>query len=108
MRITTDQEAFIVMSDQNFTGRRLYASSETTIIRMSINPGGGIEAHSAELDMEFYVISGRGIFSVGEQSAEAVAGSLVESPAGIPHGIRNPGPESLELLAIKNGSAQES
>ena len=108
MRITKVQDAFIVMSDQNFTGRRLYASDETAVIHITINPGGAIEPHSAELDMEFYVASGRGIFSVGDQVAEATQGCLVESPAGVAHGIRNPGPEPLEILAIKNGRAQEA
>lgn len=108
MRVVRVEEGFVVMSDENFTGRRLFASSEASVIHMTLNPGGSIAPHAAELDMEFFVLEGRGIFSVGSESAEASAGSLVESPAGVPHGIRNPGPGALKVLAIKNGGAVES
>lgn len=44
-------------------------------------------------------------FDIGGETAIAEAGSLVESPSGIPHGIRNLGPGPLRLLAIKNGKS---
>jgi quercetin dioxygenase-like cupin family protein len=103
MRITKIEEGFVVMNDEAFTGRRLYDSAATTVIHMTVNPGRSIEPHAAPMDMEFYVLEGRGIFSVGEETADAGPGALVESPKDIPHGIRNPGPGSLRLLAIKNG-----
>jgi mannose-6-phosphate isomerase-like protein (cupin superfamily) len=106
MKTTRLEDGFVVMSDRNMTGRRLYASAEATIIHMTINPGGAVEPHSAEVDMEFFVLSGEGRFLVGEDSVLAGPGTLVESPAGIPHGIANVGEEPLLLLAVKNGKGR--
>lgn len=106
MKVTNIEEAFIVMQDQRMRGRRIYASDAATVLHMEIHPGREIEPHSADVDMEFYVISGTGRFSVGDEAAEAGPGNLVESPAGIPHGIVNTGPAPLELIAIKNGRKQ--
>lgn len=103
MRTTRIDEGAIVMSDERMTGRRLYASPAAAIIHMTVNPGQEVLPHSADVDMEFFVIAGRGRFSVGGESAAAEPGTLVESPAGIPHGIANVGEGPLELLAFKNG-----
>jgi quercetin dioxygenase-like cupin family protein len=85
------------------TGRRLYASGEAVVIHIAIEPGRAIEPHAAPVDMEFFVLEGSGLFTVGGESAEAGPGALVESPRNIPHGIRNTGPGPLRLLAVKNG-----
>ena len=49
-----------------------------------------------------FVLEGRGIFSLGEESTEAGPGILLPSPRGVPHGMKNPGPGLLRVLAIKN------
>ncbi len=108
MNVTSLDEAFIIMQDSRMRGRRLYASDGATIIHMTIHPGQAIAPHAADVDMEFFVIAGNGRFSVGDESADAGPGTLVESPAEIPHGIMNTGSTSLELLAIKNGKGRSS
>jgi mannose-6-phosphate isomerase-like protein (cupin superfamily) len=52
--------------------------------------------------VEFFVLEGRGSFTLGEESTEAGAGSLLPSPRGVPHGMKNAGPGILRVLAIKN------
>ena len=122
MKVTRFDEAFIVMQDSRMTGRRLYASDGATIIHMTIHPNQEIAPHTADVDMEFFVIAGSGRFSVGGESADAGSGRfsvggesadagpgmLVESPADIPHGIANTGSIPLELLAVKNGKGRPS
>jgi mannose-6-phosphate isomerase-like protein (cupin superfamily) len=102
MKAIKVDEGFVVMEDGSFTGRRLYESPEAALIHLTIHPGRAIEPHVAPVDMEFYVLGGRGVFSVGDESIEAGPDTLVESPRGIPHGIANPGPPPLRLLAVKN------
>ncbi len=104
MKITKIEDGFVVMSDEAFTGRRLYASPGATVIHMTVRPGKAIEPHAADVDMEFYVLEGKGLFTVGPESAEAGPGELVESPKGVAHGIRNEGTGELRVLAIKNGA----
>ncbi len=103
MKTTRLDEAFVVMSDERMTGRRLYASPSAVIVHMTVHPGREVEPHSADVDLELFVISGKGRFSVGDESAQAGPGDLIECPADMPHGIVNMGEGPLELIVIKNG-----
>jgi mannose-6-phosphate isomerase-like protein (cupin superfamily) len=102
VKTTRLEDGFVVMSDENMTGCKLFASSEVAIIHMTIHPGGAVTPHSAAVNMEFFVIAGQGRFSVGDDEVLAEPGTLVESPANVPHGIVNVGKEPLVLLAVKN------
>jgi mannose-6-phosphate isomerase-like protein (cupin superfamily) len=101
MKVTRLEEAPIVMSNEDFTGRRLHAFPFAALIHMAVNPGRRIEPHAAEVDMGFFVVRGIGLFRIGGEEAVAEAGAFVESPAGLPHGISNLGDETLELVAVK-------
>jgi mannose-6-phosphate isomerase-like protein (cupin superfamily) len=102
MRITRIEEGFSVMEDEDMAGKRLYASPGATIIHITIHPGRAIEPHATPVDMEFFVLEGRGLFTIGGEEAEAGQGSLVEGPKNLVHGIRNLGEAPLRVLAIKN------
>jgi len=66
-----------------------------------IEPGAAIKPHIHEREAEtFYVLSGRGICTLGEEEIEFVPGSCGYAPAGTVHGMRNEGDEPLELVAI--------
>jgi len=56
-----------------------------------------VHAH-AGADKFYFVIGGRGSFTVGEEVRTVEAGSVVIAPAGIPHGVTNSGAERLSLL----------
>lgn len=56
-----------------------------------------VHAHTGA-DKFYFVLAGRGHFTVGEEQKTVEAGSLVIAPAGIPHGVANDGPERLSLL----------
>jgi mannose-6-phosphate isomerase-like protein (cupin superfamily) len=106
MKTTRLEDAPIVMSNEDFTGRRLHAFPSATLIHMTVNPGRGIEPHAADADMGFFVVRGIGLFRIGSEEAVAEAGAFVESPALIPHGIMNLGEGPLDLLVVKaSGSA---
>jgi pimeloyl-ACP methyl ester carboxylesterase/mannose-6-phosphate isomerase-like protein (cupin superfamily) len=49
-------------------------------------------------DEGFYVVAGTARFTVGEESYDAPAGTLVMIPPGAPHTFANPGAEPLVLL----------
>lgn len=56
-----------------------------------------IHAHNGA-DKIYFVVEGRGRFTIGDDEYEAGAGMLVTAPAGVPHGVSNPGPDRLSLL----------
>jgi quercetin dioxygenase-like cupin family protein len=54
-------------------------------------------AHSGA-DKFYFVLEGRGKFTVGDEEKDAAAGSLVVAPSGVPHGVTNNAHERLSLL----------
>ena len=46
----------------------------------------------------YYVLAGEGEFLVGEERRRLGPGHAVLAPAGVVHGVANPGPERLTLL----------
>ena len=58
-----------------------------------------LHAH-AGLDKVYAVVEGRGEFLLDGRSIPMEAGRLLVAPEGVPHGIRNTGPDRLIVLAI--------
>jgi quercetin dioxygenase-like cupin family protein len=56
-----------------------------------------IHAH-AGADKFYFVLTGRGNFTIGDDENIAESGTLVVAPAGVPHGVTNTGDERLSLL----------
>ncbi len=56
-----------------------------------------VHAHDGA-DKFYFVLEGRGRFTVGEQEQQLEAGALVMAPAGVPHGVSNAGDSRLSLL----------
>jgi mannose-6-phosphate isomerase-like protein (cupin superfamily) len=52
----------------------------------------------ADADKFYFVLEGRGRFTVGEEERDAETGALVVAPAGIEHGVTNTGAARLSLL----------
>lgn len=49
-------------------------------------------------DKFYFVLEGMGSFTVGDQTVPCSPGVLVLAPAGIDHGVKNPGPQRLVFL----------
>lgn len=63
-------------------------------------PGGGPRLHSHPYAETFIIREGRGLFTIGDQEIEAVAGQILVVPAGVPHKFTNLGPGALESIDI--------
>ena len=62
-----------------------------------------VHAHQGA-DKVYFVLEGRGRFTIGDKVEEAATGTLILAPAGTPHGVVNTGAERLSLLvAISSG-----
>jgi quercetin dioxygenase-like cupin family protein len=92
----------IIKDDSGVLARSIYSSSEAMIVHIAVAPGGFVKPHVTPVDMEFFVLEGSGSFSLGEETTVAGAGTLIPSPRGVPHGMKNPGPGVLRVLAVKN------
>jgi len=52
-------------------------------------------------DELFYIVAGRGQFTVGNDQAMVDAGSAVYGPANVPHGIVNSGNEQIIMVSVQ-------
>lgn len=57
-----------------------------------------LHAHAGQ-DKLYYVIAGSGVFLLDGRELAMEAGDMLVAPEGVPHGIRNPGPDRLLVLA---------
>lgn len=102
MKTTKIEEGRILKNDSGTLARAVYSAPEAMIVHIEVQSGGFVAPHVTAVDMEFVVIEGRGSFSLGDESVEAGPGTLIPSPRGLPHGMRNPGPGVLRVLAVKS------
>jgi quercetin dioxygenase-like cupin family protein len=102
MKKTAIDEGRIIKDDSGVLARVVYSAPEAMIVHIAVGPGGFVAPHVTPVDMEFFVIEGEGTFILGEESTEAGAGTLIPSPRGVPHGMRNAGPGILRVLAVKS------
>ena len=56
-----------------------------------------VHAHTGA-DKFYFVLSGTGIFTVGDEQTTLGDGMLIVAPAGVPHGVSNASDERLSLL----------
>ncbi len=56
-----------------------------------------VHAH-ADADKFYFVLTGGGSFTVGDDERTVESGAVVIAPAGVPHGVTNTGAERLSLL----------
>jgi quercetin dioxygenase-like cupin family protein len=92
----------IIKDDSGVVARAIYSAPEAMIVHIEVQPGGFVKPHVTPVDMEFFVLEGEGTFLLGEESTAAGPGTLLPSPRGVPHGMRNAGPGILRVLAVKN------
>jgi quercetin dioxygenase-like cupin family protein len=95
-------EGSVLKDDSGVLAKAMYSAPEAMVVHIEVRPGGFVAPHVTPVDMEFFVIEGKGSFSLGEESIEAGPGTLMPSPRGVPHGMKNAGPGVLRVLAIKN------
>ena len=54
----------------------------------------------ANQDKVYHVLQGNGLFLLEEKNIEMDAGAMLIAPAGVPHGVRNPGTARLIVLVF--------
>jgi quercetin dioxygenase-like cupin family protein len=88
-------------SPEKMQKNSLFASDQLFCDVYCLEPGQEQRVHAHDgSDKIYYVIEGRGMFTLGEQSSEQTAGDVVHAPAGIDHGVRNDSSARLRCLVV--------
>jgi len=68
---------------------------------VTIPPGESGNTHSHDIEQEtWFIVSGRGKLSIGDETVELEPNMVGVAPAGVPHQIINDGSDELKALFI--------
>jgi quercetin dioxygenase-like cupin family protein len=82
-------------------GRNIYSLPEAEIIHITIEPGMTLHTHTTPVNVAMYILEGEPVIEIGAEKKICPAGTMIESPKDIPHGIQNPTEETVRLLVMK-------
>src|SRR5215210_981929 len=79
-----------------------FFQSERLLVGLNtLLPGQSQHLHDhADQDKFYYVVEGQGLFTVGDQQQTCGPATLILAPAGIPHGVDNPGDTLLAFITV--------
>ena len=81
--------------------KKLCELPQTSVIFMSLTKGQSLKKHTTPVDVFFYILEGKGIVEIGDESQEVEKDTLIESPKDIPHLLRNTGESLFKFLVVK-------
>jgi quercetin dioxygenase-like cupin family protein len=95
------QETPVTDNAHGMDVRKLYDTPDAVVMVITLQPGQSLRRHITPVDVAFYVLEGTGVAEIGEERAEAGAGTLVESPRGIAHCWCNESDSPVSFMVIK-------
>jgi quercetin dioxygenase-like cupin family protein len=101
MKVSEVKNVPLSKNPHNVETRIVYSTDKAMIVHIELKPGEKLKRHITPVDVAFYVLEGKGIIEIGDERMEAGAGSIIESPARIPHRWSNEGDGVLRVLVIK-------
>jgi len=81
--------------------RKIYQTPDAEVIHMALSPGQALKRHTTPVDVFFYILEGKGVVEVGEEAQEVEKDTVIDSPKGIPHLLRNTGEGTFSFLVVK-------
>jgi quercetin dioxygenase-like cupin family protein len=79
----------------------LFESPRIMVGLNAFEPGQRHALHAhAGMDKVYIVVEGRGLFLLEGRELEMGAGDVLVAPEGVPHGVSNPGPGRLLVMAV--------
>lgn len=85
----------------NVSVRMLYDTEHAQAVHIELKPGEALKKHITPVDVFFYVLEGKGVVEIGDETQEISKDMLIESPAKIPHRLVNPGDGIFRVLVVK-------
>lgn len=108
MKTITISEAEARKNPHNVDARKLHDSEHAMVTHINLEPGEQLKRHITPVDAIFYVLEGKGVIEIGEETKEVEKDTLIDSPAKIPHCWYNKSNEVLRVLVIKVPRPKES
>ena len=101
MKVTKVDSVAVFKNPHEVEAKRIYETEKAGVIYMALEPGQSLKKHTTPVDVFFYILEGNGIVEIGQEKQEVEKDTIVESPKGIPHLLRNTGKHVLKFLVVK-------
>ena len=81
--------------------RTTSAITQCSLAEETLPPGCAVTPHRhREIEEIYYVVSGRGLMTVGDETREVSAGDAIYVPRDHRHSLRNTGSEPIRLVLV--------
>ena len=101
MKTTKVSEAEPRKNPHNVDARKLYDSEHAMATHILLKPGEQLKRHITPVDVFFYVLEGKGVIEIGEETQTVEKDTIIDSPAKIPHCWYNESNSELRVLVVK-------
>ena len=100
-RFYPDVRDRVAFSDEKMQKVSLFDTPRCMVDLYCARPGQGQRPHvHGGEDKTYHVLQGRGEFQVGDERQTLGRGGMAHAPAGVEHGLTNPGPDDLVVLVV--------
>lgn len=106
MIITNRQQASVITTRHHSEIRPLIDRTTSEITQCSLAeetlpPGCAVTPHRhRQIEEIYYIVSGRGLMTVGEETREVGAGDAIYIPRGHLHTLENTGDDPIKLILV--------
>ncbi|MCW4029933.1 MAG: cupin domain-containing protein [Candidatus Bathyarchaeota archaeon] len=101
MKIVKVQETNPFQNPHGVDARKIYQTPDAEVIHMALAPGQALKRHTTPVDVFFYILEGKGIVEIGTETHEVEKDTVIDSPKGIAHLLKNTGTGVFRFLVIK-------
>ena len=101
MKITNYNNTETNPNPHGIDARKIYNQPDAQVVHLKLNPGEGLKTHKTPVDVFFYVLEGKGVVEIGDEREVVEKDSIIESPANIPHSLKNESDSIVRFLVVK-------
>jgi len=101
MKITRLDDVTSQPNPHHVDARKVYDTEHAVAVVITLRPGEALKRHITPVDVFFYVLQGKGTVEIGDERETVGEGTLVESPARIPHRWINESNAVFRVLVVK-------
>ncbi len=91
MKLSTVTQTNAFQNAHQVEAKKIYETKAAEVIHMALTPRQSLKKHTTPVDVFFYILEGKGAVEIGDETQEVEKDTLIDSPKGIPHLLRNTG-----------------
>jgi quercetin dioxygenase-like cupin family protein len=101
MQIITADQMPVADNPHGVDVRHLHKTKDVVVSQITLQPGEIVKPHKAPVDAFFYVLEGAPAVEIEGETVAVAVGTLIPSPAGHLHSIRNESDGLVRFLVVK-------